>query len=117
MPEAIEAYYSKAFRRKPVTATIRAIDPHWLGGLIVKTRWYHEHTALVLARRQCFVYYVRSTTRMLPNRYDFRETEPRLARLWAEADIYTFDSTGTAPLFTIDTPPATVSGQLHIGHC
>lgn len=54
---------------------------------------------------------------MLPNRYDFREVEPGLARLWAETNIYAFDSTGTAPVFTIDTPPATVSGQLHIGHC
>jgi valyl-tRNA synthetase len=54
---------------------------------------------------------------MLPNRYDFREAEPRLARLWAEANIYAFDAGGSGPIFTIDTPPPTVSGQLHIGHC
>src|SRR5438128_9005735 len=56
---------------------------------------------------------------MLPNRsrYDFREAEPRLARLWAEADIYAFDAAGSGPIFTIDTPPPTVSGQLHIGQC
>lgn len=54
---------------------------------------------------------------MLPNRYDFREAELRLARLWAEAATYTFDPAGSGPIFTIDTPPATVSGQLHIGHC
>ena len=54
---------------------------------------------------------------MLPNRYDFREAEPRLARLWAEADLYAFDLHGSGPLFTIDTPPPTVSGELHIGHC
>ncbi|HVB25384.1 MAG TPA: class I tRNA ligase family protein [Ktedonobacteraceae bacterium] len=54
---------------------------------------------------------------MLPNRYDFREAEPRLARFWAENNTYTFDATGAGPIFTIDTPPPTVSGQLHLGHC
>src|SRR5947209_3338524 len=58
-----------------------------------------------------------STTTMLPNRYDFREAEPNLARLWDETNVYAFDATGPGPIFTIDTPPPTVSGQLHIGHC
>lgn len=60
---------------------------------------------------------------MLPNRYAFREVEPRLARLWAETDLYAYttDSTDssapTPPTYTIDTPPPTVSGEMHIGHC
>jgi valyl-tRNA synthetase len=54
---------------------------------------------------------------MLPDRYHFREAEPRLARLWADADLYAFDTTGSGPVYTIDTPPPTVSGELHIGHC
>src|SRR5947209_3162884 len=54
---------------------------------------------------------------MLPNRYNFHEAEPRLARLWAEAGLYAFDPAGSGPIFTIDTPPPTVSGQLHLGHC
>ncbi|GCF10418.1 valine--tRNA ligase [Dictyobacter arantiisoli] len=54
---------------------------------------------------------------MLPNRYQFREVEPRLTRLWADTDLYTFDPHGSGPLYTIDTPPLTVSGELHIGHC
>jgi valyl-tRNA synthetase len=54
---------------------------------------------------------------MLPNRYNFREAEPRLGRLWAEANLYAFDPEGSGPIFTIDTPPPTVSGELHIGHC
>ncbi len=53
----------------------------------------------------------------LPNRYNFREAEPALARLWAERGTYDFDAGGSGSIFTIDTPPATVSGQLHIGHC
>lgn len=54
---------------------------------------------------------------MLPNRYHFHEAEPRLARFWAEHDLYAFDPHGTGPLYTIDTPPPTVSGELHLGHC
>ncbi|HZR40694.1 MAG TPA: valine--tRNA ligase [Ktedonobacteraceae bacterium] len=54
---------------------------------------------------------------MLPNRYNFREAEPKLARFWAEADTYAFDPNGSGPIYTIDTPPPTVSGELHIGHC
>jgi valyl-tRNA synthetase len=54
---------------------------------------------------------------MLPNRYDFREAEPRLAHMWGEQGIYAYEPTGDGPAFTIDTPPPTVSGQLHIGHC
>jgi valyl-tRNA synthetase len=53
----------------------------------------------------------------LPNRYNFREAEPVLARLWAELGTYTFDADASGPIYTIDTPPPTVSGQLHIGHC
>ena len=54
---------------------------------------------------------------MLPSRYNFHEAEPEQARLWAEADVYAFDPSGSGPIFTIDTPPPTVSGELHIGHC
>ena len=54
---------------------------------------------------------------MLPNRYLFAEAEPRLARLWAEADLYAYNADATGPIYTIDTPPPTVSGELHIGHC
>lgn len=54
---------------------------------------------------------------MLPNRYTFQEAEPRLARLWAEINLYAFDGAGSAPIYTIDTPPPTVSGEMHIGHC
>ena len=54
---------------------------------------------------------------MLPNRYGFREAEPRLARFWEQKNVYGYDPAGPGQHFTIDTPPPTVSGQLHIGHC
>lgn len=59
---------------------------------------------------------------MLPDRYDFREAEPRLAHFWATTNTYDFAAfdaaaSGAGPNFTIDTPPPTVSGQLHLGQC
>jgi valyl-tRNA synthetase len=54
---------------------------------------------------------------MLPNRYNFREIEPQLAQFWADHNTYAFDTHGSGPTFTIDTPPLTASGELHIGHC
>jgi valyl-tRNA synthetase len=54
---------------------------------------------------------------MLPNRYDFTEAEPRLAALWHEQSTYAFDPDGPGAAYRIDTPPPTVSGQLHLGHC
>ncbi|HWE63908.1 MAG TPA: class I tRNA ligase family protein, partial [Chloroflexota bacterium] len=52
----------------------------------------------------------------LEGRYDFRSAEPRLQQRWAELGIYEFDPHTEAPIFTVDTPPPTISGQIHIGH-
>ena len=51
-----------------------------------------------------------------PRRYDPAEVEPRLAAHWQEAGTYHFDPAGEAPVYSIDTPPPTVSGHLHLGH-
>jgi valyl-tRNA synthetase len=56
------------------------------------------------------------TDQALPKRYQPAQTEPRLQAWWQEAGIYLFSPDGTAPVFSIDTPPATVSGELHLGH-
>ncbi len=40
-----------------------------------------------------------------------------MAQLWADTNIYAFNPQGSGPLYTIDTPPPTVSGELHLGHC
>jgi valyl-tRNA synthetase len=50
----------------------------------------------------------------LPNRYDPHEAEPRLSRFWQEAGSYHFHP-GAEPVYSIDTPPPTVSGNLHLG--
>jgi valyl-tRNA synthetase len=53
----------------------------------------------------------------LPKRYDHRDVEPRLQTAWQEDGIYRFSLDAAGPIFSIDTPPPTVSGNLHLGHC
>jgi valyl-tRNA synthetase len=50
------------------------------------------------------------------DRYQHAEAEPRLQARWAELGIHHFNPQGSGPIFTVDTPPTTVSGQIHIGH-
>lgn len=52
----------------------------------------------------------------LVKRYDAQEVEPRLQAFWEESGTYQFDLTQGEEVFSIDTPPATVSGHLHLGH-
>ena len=52
----------------------------------------------------------------LSKRYRPQETEPRLQARWQLSDIYKFERPAEGPVYAIDTPPATVSGKLHMGH-
>jgi len=52
----------------------------------------------------------------LEGRYDFKAAEPRLQGQWADERIYEFDPRRSGPTYTVDTPPPTVSGQIHVGH-
>jgi valyl-tRNA synthetase len=52
----------------------------------------------------------------LPKRYDARAAETRWQRRWAEQGLYRFDRFPDRPIYSIDTPPPTVSGAIHIGH-
>lgn len=47
--------------------------------------------------------------------YNHQEQEKRWRLWWADEKVYASDLTSTR-LVTIDTPPPTVSGSLHIGH-
>jgi len=51
----------------------------------------------------------------MEKQYDYRRVEQIMQQMWAEQGTYTVDTTAPA-LYTIDTPPPTVSGSLHIGH-
>lgn len=48
--------------------------------------------------------------------YDFERVENELKQLWEENGIYKYQNGKEKTVFSIDTPPPTVSGQLHIGH-
>lgn len=48
--------------------------------------------------------------------YDFKEAEEKWMKRWEEMDIYSYDPDLKKPVFSIDTPPPTVSGDMHIGH-
>lgn len=50
----------------------------------------------------------------LPNRYDPKVAEPKWQKHWEEERAYVHEPTPES--ITIDTPPPTVSGNMHIGH-
>ena len=52
----------------------------------------------------------------LPKYYRPAKTETSLQAIWRERGIYHFDRQAESPVFSIDTPPPTVSGLLHLGH-
>lgn len=52
----------------------------------------------------------------LSGRYTPAVTEPALRDFWQRENIYHFEDTDRRPIYAIDTPPATVSGTLHLGH-
>ncbi|MGC9395210.1 MAG: valine--tRNA ligase [Anaerolineae bacterium] len=53
----------------------------------------------------------------LPKRYNPKTEEPRLQAFWQAQGVYHFDVDDDArPVYSIDTPPPTVSGHLHLGH-
>ncbi len=53
---------------------------------------------------------------MLDNKYNIEEKEKKWEEFWRTEGIYKFDPNSKKPTFSIDTPPPTVSGELHIGH-
>ncbi|MGW8142936.1 MAG: valine--tRNA ligase [Anaerolineales bacterium] len=52
----------------------------------------------------------------LAKHYQPGETEPRLHSIWEAAGVYHFSPSDRRAIYSIDTPPPTVSGSLHLGH-
>ena len=52
----------------------------------------------------------------LPKRYDFKESEKKWKSYWEKNKIYKFDPKSKKKTYSVDTPPPTVSGEMHIGH-
>jgi valyl-tRNA synthetase len=52
----------------------------------------------------------------LPKDFDPKTAEPKWQRFWEEKGVFRFDPESKKPIFSVDTPPPTVSGKMHIGH-
>jgi len=48
--------------------------------------------------------------------YNLKETEARIRQFWEKEKIFQFKPDYKKQIFSIDTPPPTVSGKMHIGH-
>lgn len=48
--------------------------------------------------------------------YNPHEVEKEMQEFWERRQVYKFDTKSKAELFSIDTPPPTVSGKMHLGH-
>ena len=49
-------------------------------------------------------------------KYNFKESEKKWQDFWQENKTYKFNPDSNKPIFSIDTPPPTASGEIHIGH-
>ena len=47
---------------------------------------------------------------------DYKALEAKWKKYWEEQKIYAFDKKSKKKIYSIDTPPPTVSGNMHIGH-
>ena len=53
----------------------------------------------------------------LPNKTALEGLEAKWMRRWDESHVYRFEATRPRDeVYSIDTPPPTVSGSLHVGH-
>ena len=52
----------------------------------------------------------------LPKRYEPHESEEKWLKYWEKERIYSFHPEGKEEVYSIDTPPPTVSGKMHLGH-
>jgi valyl-tRNA synthetase len=52
----------------------------------------------------------------LPKNYEQTESEKKWSEFWQEHNIYRFNEKSHKPVYSIDTPPPTVSGKMHLGH-
>ena len=52
----------------------------------------------------------------LPKRYNAEESEKKWIKFWEKERIYSFNPESKSEIYSIDTPPPTVSGKMHLGH-
>jgi len=52
----------------------------------------------------------------IPKNYNPKEVEQKWQNYWEKNKIYKFDPKSKKKIYSIDTPPPTVSGKMHLGH-
>lgn len=52
----------------------------------------------------------------LKKEYNSKEVEKKWIEYWEKNKIYHFDKNSDKEIYSVDTPPPTVSGKMHIGH-
>lgn len=52
----------------------------------------------------------------METKYNHHTSDAQAQKKWAQEQTYALDTHSKKPIFSIDTPPPTVSGTLHIGH-
>ena len=52
----------------------------------------------------------------MEKQYNPQKTEKEIYSFWGKEKIYKFDPKKKGPFFAIDTPPPTISGNMHLGH-
>ena len=52
----------------------------------------------------------------VPKNYDFVASEKKWMRYWGKESLYAFKLSKKGRVFSVDTPPPTVSGGIHMGH-
>ena len=50
------------------------------------------------------------------NQLDIKAIEEKWRRYWEREEIYKFNPHSKKKVYSVDTPPPTVSGDMHIGH-
>ncbi|MFN8671208.1 MAG: valine--tRNA ligase [Candidatus Sericytochromatia bacterium] len=52
----------------------------------------------------------------MTTKYEPKESEPKWQKFWLENEVFKYKLDSDKPTYSIDTPPPTVSGRIHIGH-
>lgn len=52
----------------------------------------------------------------MPDKYNPQESEQKWLQYWGQQKIFAFDPAKKGKIYSIDTPPPTVSGKMHMGH-
>ena len=53
---------------------------------------------------------------MIVKEYNSKDVEKRIRDYWEKDKIFNFNRKNTNPIYSVDTPPPTVSGKMHMGH-